>query len=189
MIPMALGGYLIASHFVPFFLGHEFTGSIIPIQILSFKIIVIISNIFLSQNILMAFGYENKLLITVTFTAIFSVIMNLMFIPRYGAIGAAITALISECFEVLLQIFILFRFTKIRIKVNVLFISILFALPFFIFYHLFNMIIKDNITFLTMLICVCTLLYLVLQRYWAKNYLIIQLMNLIINKINKFKHI
>jgi O-antigen/teichoic acid export membrane protein len=186
IIPLAIGGCLIASRFVPFFFGNEFMGSIVPMQILSFKMIALIINIFLSTNILMAFGYENKLLITVILTALFSLIVNLALIPHYGAVGAAITALTAEYFEVLLQIFMLFRFTKIRINIKVLFTSMLFTLPFFALYYLFSETINNNIAFLIMFIGACTLLYFALQRYCAKNYLIIQQINLIINKI---KHI
>jgi O-antigen/teichoic acid export membrane protein len=184
IIPIAVGGCLIAPRFVPIFFGHEFTGSIVPMQILSFKMIAMVTNIFLSANVLMVLGYENKLLITVILTAIFSLIVNLALIPRYGAVGAAITALTAEYFEVLLQIFIVFRFTKIRINTKVTLISALFTVPFFILYY-WCKVIEDNIIFLTTFVGICALLYLTLQRYWAKNYLIIQQMNLIINKIKQ----
>jgi O-antigen/teichoic acid export membrane protein len=185
IIPIAAGGYLIAPRFVPIFFGHEFIGSIVPMQVLSFKIIAVIINIFLSQNILMAFGYENKLLITVILTALCSLTINLALIPRYGAIGASITSLISEYFQVLLQGFMLFRFTKIRINIKGLLIATLFTLPFFVLYYWCNRYIENNLTFLTTFLCICALLYLALQRYGAKNYLIIQQMNLIIDKIKR----
>jgi O-antigen/teichoic acid export membrane protein len=183
IIPMATGVCLIASRFVPVFFGYEFMGSIVPMQLLSFNIIATVINIFLSQNILMVFGYENKLLITVILTAIFSLIVNLILIPRYGAVGAAITSLISKYFEVVLQVCMLFHFTKIRINMSVLFISASLSLPFFVLYLLFNRVIENNTVFLTAFISICILIYIILQRYYVKNYLIVQLMNLIINKI------
>jgi O-antigen/teichoic acid export membrane protein len=183
IIPIAVGGCLIAPRFVPIFFGHEFTGSIVPMQILSFKIIAMIIIVFLAQNILLIFGLENKILITVIFTAIFSLLVNLALIPRYGAVGAAITSTLSEYFEVFLQIFLLFHFTKIRIKINVFCISILFTLPFFVFYNLFNRVIGNDMVFLAIFIGACVLSYSTLQRYCVKNYLIVQLTNLIINKI------
>jgi O-antigen/teichoic acid export membrane protein len=185
IIPMATGGCLVAPRFVPFFFGHEFMGSILPMQILSFKIIAIIINVFLSQNILMAFGYENKLLITVILTAIFSLIMNLALIPRFGAVGATITSLIAEYLEVLLQICMLFRFTKIRISIKTLFTSTFFTLPFLAPYYLFNNTIENDTAFLATFIITCILSYIILQRYWVKNYLIVQLMNSIISKMKK----
>jgi O-antigen/teichoic acid export membrane protein len=185
IIPMAIGGCLIASRFVPFFFGHEFMGSIVPMQILSFKIIAVILNTFLGSNIFITFGHEKKFLVAIILTSIFSLMMNLVLIPRYGATGASITSLMSECFEILPLLFILFRFTKIRIHINVLFISILFTVPFLALYYLFNKIIDNDMIFFVTFISACAMLYLTLHRYWAKNYLIIQLMNLIINKINK----
>jgi hypothetical protein len=100
-------------------------------------------------------------------------------------VGAAITSLTAECFEALLLLFMVFRFTKIRVNIKVLFISALCALPFFALYCLCNRIIENNMVFLITFIGACTLLYVALQRYWAKNYLTVQLMGLITNKIIK----
>jgi O-antigen/teichoic acid export membrane protein len=186
IIPIAIGGYLIAPRFVPVFFGYEFTGSVVPMQILSFRTIAVIINVFLSQNILMAFGLENKLLLTVILTAVLSLLVNLMLIPRYGAVGASVTSLIAEYFEVILQIFMLFRFTQIRTNIKALFTSALCTLPFFVLSYLCNRTVENNITFLIMFISSCTLLYLILQRYCVKHYLIVQLMDSIIIKI---KHI
>jgi O-antigen/teichoic acid export membrane protein len=185
VIPMAIGGCLIASRFVPVFFGDEFMGSIMPMRILSVKVIAVIINTFLSYNILMAFGFENKFLTTVILTAVFSLLMNLVLIPNYGAVGAAITSLTAECFEALLLLFMVFRFTKIRVNIKTLFTSALFTLPFFALYCLCNRIIENNMVFLITFIGVCTLLYVALQRYWAKNYLISQLTGLIKNRIIK----
>jgi O-antigen/teichoic acid export membrane protein len=184
LVPMVTGLCLIASRFVPLFFGNEFMRSIVPMQILSVRVFISLINSLFAWNILMALGYENKFLMIVIATGILSVTLNWILIPHYGATGAAVTSLAAECFEMPLVLFIVHKFTEVRVKWRKMFVSILFTLPLFALYALVNNLISNNIAFLCTFIAIAIASYFSLQLV-VRNYLVMQIINLCINKLKK----
>jgi len=178
IVPMAVGLCLIASRFVPLFFGQEFAGSIVPMQILSFKVIVVMINSFFALNVLMALGYEQKYMIAVTCTALLAFVLKLLFIPRYGAIGAAATAIAAESFEIGLLLYFVFKFTKIRVNWQGLGTASFFSLSFFVLYYFLNRIINNDFHFLYIFVSISILTYFFLQLL-TKNDLVIQAIALV----------
>jgi O-antigen/teichoic acid export membrane protein len=174
IIPAAIGLCLVSSRLVPVFFGNDFFGSILPMQILSFKMIAVMINSFFANNILMTFGLEKKFVVVVTTTAIVSFLLNLIFIPKFGAIGAAMINLSTESLEIILNLFFVYRLTKIRIKWKSMLQAFLSTLPFLLFYYIFTKIIENDTLFLICFISTSTLLYLFLQLSIFKNPLITQ---------------
>ena len=185
VVPVAIGLCLISSRFVPLFFGSEFMGSILPMQILSFKVIVVMINCFFVFNILMAYGHENKFLIVAALTAVFSFTLNWILIPLYGAVGVSITSVAAESVEIFLNLFLVYKFTKIRINWKVMLNSFIFALSFFVLYALFSNYIVNDIIFLFIFVISSILVYFSLQFFLAKNYLAVQILNMLANKINR----
>ncbi|MDR1581884.1 MAG: flippase [Prevotellaceae bacterium] len=185
IVPIAIGLCLISTRFVPLFLGNEFYGSIVPMQILSFKVIVVMINSFLGTSILLALGYDNKFVKVLIWTALFAFIIKWIFIPKFGAVGASWTSLAAETIEVFLNLYFVYKFTKIRLNWRFIWTSILFTFPLFILYVFFNRIITNDILFIGILVVSSAVTYITLQRFVAKNYLVIQIINLITNKFKK----
>jgi len=184
VVPMAIGLCLISSRFVPLFFGSEFTGSIFPMQILSFKLIAVIFNYLFGYSVLMAFGYEKKYLFTVVCTAALSFALNLLLIPRYGAVGAAVTAVVSESFTAGLILIFVYKFTNIHIYWNAIGIALLFSsLSIFTIYYVCDKFITHNILFLCVFVCFSAIVYFTLQLI-AKNYLVRQAVCIGINKLS-----
>lgn len=186
LFPSAIGLCLIASHFVPLFFGSEFIGCITPMRILSFKILFSLINGFFAFNIMMIMGYERKFLMIVVATGIFSFVLNWILIPRFGAVGAATTALVAESIELPLILFFVYKMLKMGVSWKMAFNSILYTIPFFLIYILFDKIITNNILFLVIFIGCCALLYMLLLLL-TRNYLVIQAIDLIRAKITKQK--
>jgi len=185
IVPVALGLYLISARFVPLFFGSDFLGSIVPMQILSFKVIVVMINSFLGTSILLAFGYENKFVKVLVITAIFAFVIKWIFIPEFGAVGASWTSLAAEAGEVFLNLYFVYRCTKVRLNWSLILTAILFSLPLFILSALLNRIVTNDTMFICLLVLTSAITYIALQRFIAKNYLMIQLDNLIMNKFRK----
>jgi O-antigen/teichoic acid export membrane protein len=185
IIPLAIGLCLISSRFIPLFLGIEFNGSIVPMQILSFKIIVSMVNTFFISNILLAFGYENKFLIVVFFAALFSFVLNLIFIPRYGAVATALVSITAEIFEFLIIMFFIYKFTDIRLKWMEMINSFIFTIPFIVLYFLFNKLFRNDVLFLILFIGTSISVYFFLQFFLTRNYLMIQLINSVRQRVKK----
>jgi len=184
VVPMVIGLCLVASRFVPLFFGNEFMGSIVPMQILSIKLIMVMSNYLFGYSVLMAFGYEKKYLFTVVCAAVFSFVLNMFLIPRYGAIGAAVTAIVSESFAAGFILFFVYKFTQIRLRWSKIGIALLFStLPFFIIYYICNILIIHRLLFLCVFVSLSIFAYFTLQLT-AKNYLVRQAVEIIKIKIN-----
>lgn len=181
IVPLAVGLCLISSRFVPLFFGGEFMGSIVPMQILSFKVIVVMINSFFALNVLMAFGYEKKILVTTFCTALLSCALNLLLIPSYGAIGAAAVAIIAESFQIVLILYFVYKCTQLRIAWDKMGIALLFTLPIFVIYYFCSKFILHDFAFLCIFVSLATIVYFMLQLV-VKNYLVHYLIEVIKNK-------
>lgn len=101
--PMTFGLILLSKQFVPWYLGNEF----IPVYLG----IIIISPIIISNSLVgisgkqyfMATNQIMILLVSYMSTAIMNIIINLLLIPKFGFIGAAIATLISSYTNVIIQ--------------------------------------------------------------------------------------
>jgi O-antigen/teichoic acid export membrane protein len=184
-VPIAIGLCLISARFVPAFFGNEFTGSIVPMLVLSFKVIVVMINSFLGTSILLALGYENKFVKVLILTAIIAIIIKWIFIPKFGAIGAAWTSLAAETCEIFFNLYFVYKSTKVRVNWRLIVISSALTIPLPFLYWLFNRIFANDTAFIGVFAIVSALVYIVLQRFVAKNYLMIQISNLVINKLKK----
>ncbi|MGL4347434.1 MAG: flippase [Chitinophagaceae bacterium] len=180
IIPASIGLCLCSSRFVPMFFGYEFVGSIIPMQILSLNIIFSMMNIFFVTNVLIILGYEKKYLFTVIITAIFSFILNLICIPRLGAIGASIGSVFAQSFEMFLNLYFVYKLTPIRVKwINMIKATICSIAIVAIYWIMDTCIITTSLSFLVIFIGASALVYLILQRYIARNYILIDTITLL----------
>lgn len=102
-IPIALGIGAIAQNFIPWFLGEGYV-PVIRLLILLCPLIVIIgfSNISGIQY-MVPMGLQNQMTVSTFVGACINVLLNLLWIPEYGAVGAAIASIISECVVMLIQ--------------------------------------------------------------------------------------
>ncbi len=92
----AFGLCSIAPTFVPLYLGEEFRSGVPVLQILCFILIVIaFGNVFRTQYILPR-KMDSVYLVSVAGAAAVNIVLNLLMIPHFGAIGAAVASLISE---------------------------------------------------------------------------------------------
>lgn len=87
---------LIISHrLVPFLFWQEYLKAVIPYNILIFAIILsLFTNIF--GNLLIIHDREKQYLISVIIALLLNLILNIIFIPLYGIVAAAITTVITE---------------------------------------------------------------------------------------------
>lgn len=95
-IPLCFGLIGIAENFVPWFLGQNFMKVTILLSILGFLIPVIgLSNVTGTQY-LISTERQNLLTLSVMIGAGCNIILNIILIPKYQSIGAAIATLIAE---------------------------------------------------------------------------------------------
>ncbi len=134
-IPIVVGGVILAYPIIfivstPEFMSRiseGFYGSDIALQILIFALMFQFLNV-LFAFILIAVGKQTKLLYINAACVIFNIITNIIFIPKYGFAGAAVTSVLSEAFILMGNYYFAKRYLKFSIDFKKLFNIILSAL-------------------------------------------------------------
>lgn len=111
--PAAVFFALFARETILILAGNAYMDAVLPLQIIMFTIIFIgITNI-LGIQILLPLKRDGALLISVLGGAIFNIGLNLFFIPKLGATGAAISTTIAELIVLILQCVFVKEYLKI----------------------------------------------------------------------------
>jgi O-antigen/teichoic acid export membrane protein len=101
VIPLILFLYFIAPHIFLLFYGSEFTNSIIVFQVLLIALLFKFFS-FPYSFLLIATEKQNIRVAIQGFSALFNIVTNIIFIPKYGILGAAGTTIASELLLVIL---------------------------------------------------------------------------------------
>lgn len=111
-LPMAVGCMLILSRFVPIFYGAGFEPVIPIIRVLVWMFPVLGCSNVIGIQLLVPSGREKYLTVSVIAGAVVNVILNLIFIRYFAAMGAAIASVIAECAVTGVQFFVVRRELK-----------------------------------------------------------------------------
>lgn len=106
-IPLTFYFILFASEGINFISGDAYRGAVLPMQIIMPTIFLIgLSNI-IGIQMLVPLGREKIVLYSEIAGAIVNILMNLIFIPRYQAIGAAMATVSAELSVTIFQIYVM----------------------------------------------------------------------------------
>ena len=97
--------FSIGPNLIPWFLGTEYTKSIVLLQILAFLVIVKGINNFCGNALLVATYHQNFYSKCIWITTLFNIAVNAVLIPRIGAVGACIATVLSEYLLFVMQLF------------------------------------------------------------------------------------
>jgi O-antigen/teichoic acid export membrane protein len=106
-LPIAVGGFMLAAPLTQFIFGSQYSGSAVLFRWLMLTILTGSAASYCGAQ-LIPNGREKKYLIAVLAGASANVVLNLLFLPRYGAIAAAFTTAFSQGVVALLN----YRFVK-----------------------------------------------------------------------------
>ena len=111
-IPLWIYFTVFAKEGIDFLSGNNYAGAILPMQIVMPTLFLIgISNL-LGIQILVPMGREQDVLKSVVIGGVVDLILNVIFIPKLGASGAALGTLVAEFFVTLYQVYVLRDFLK-----------------------------------------------------------------------------
>lgn len=108
-IPMAIGIASISNEFVPWFFGEEFSAVSYLMIILSPILFLIAMSNVLGTQYLLPSNRTKEYTASVTCGAIINVLLNLVLIPKYKAIGSCISTVVAEFSVTAIQYFCLRR--------------------------------------------------------------------------------
>jgi len=94
-LPISIGGFFLAGPIIELTFGHQYTASIFILQVLIWSLPV---SMFRNAPwaALIAHERQDLLMKAIIMAAIFNIILNIMFIPEYGMLGAAAATIITE---------------------------------------------------------------------------------------------
>ena len=102
-----------SNNIISFTLGNEYLPADAPFKIMAIALIMVLFNLPYSTG-LVAAGFEKAVLKQVLVSAIVSVILNLILMPRYGMIGASISFFIAEAVAIVWVLWAYHRHIGIR---------------------------------------------------------------------------
>lgn len=183
-VPISFGIISVAPTFVPLFFGSQYTGTILPLQIIILTVVVVGYNNLTGVQILLSFGLDKYFLYSIVAGTISSFTINIILIPLYGAIGAAISSVIAESVVLLFMLYFIYKYTPVRfMECKYTFATILTASSFFLIssylFSLFNGWIG-----IIVVIVACSILYLIVQ-YIINHPSEKELLVLVLRKIRK----
>lgn len=106
---------MFGSGFLDAFFGSEFLGVAWPLTITSFLLIAIGYNNITGVQILIGMGFDKLFLKAVLIGAGLNVVLNLILIPFYGAVGASIASILAE----MLILFVTYLFVRRHTDVHI----------------------------------------------------------------------
>lgn len=116
--PIVIGLFFVADRFTVLFLGNEFFASIPIVKIFCFLILIQSFDVLIGNQCLVVRGKQFEYNLGVIVGALVNLFLNMLLIPRYFALGAAIASVLSEF--AILVIFV------IKAK-DVIFVKIIFS--------------------------------------------------------------
>lgn len=170
-VPCAFGLFVLSEPIILLFSGKEYFSAIQVMKLMNPVIIFISLSNLTGNQILMSVGKEKKVLISVIVGAITNFTINSIFIPNYGALGAAIGTLCAEFLVTLTQFietrkyFIFKDFIGNTLKV-VLSSLIMAVLVYIISTFFANIIIKTIIGTLVGILTYILLLFILRDKFF-----------------------
>lgn len=95
-IPMTIGLIVISDNFIPWYLGSSFNDAIILLKLLSPLILIIGTSSILGTHYLIPTKHDKSFTIAIISGSIINLILNIILIFKFGALGAVIATLIAE---------------------------------------------------------------------------------------------
>ena len=183
-IPITAGLFLLAKPITLLFSGNEYIPAIIPMQVMTPIVFIISIASITGIRMLPAMNKEKLALISYITGAISNIICNAIFIPLYGALGAAIGTLIAESIVTGIQVIYLHQF--IFTKDN--FISLIHSIIGTVIMGILIIVILkyiNNIILQIIIASICGIIFYALCLLLLKNKYFIEYIKIFTNKLRK----
>lgn len=131
---LTIGTMVIAPSFVPFFFGQEYVGAITPMIIVSSVMLLVGITNFYGGQVLIATGRDKQFMYGVIVGMVVNFVLNLFFIPLWGAVGAAWATVAAELAVAIAIITMALRCVpEIRPSYRTMIMSVVCSLPMFVY--------------------------------------------------------
>lgn len=105
LLPVAAGLFMLSKQIVMVAGGEEYIGGYSSLMVLSFSLVFALLGSICTNCILIIHKLEKRVLTSTVISAVTNVILNLVLIPTIGIVGAALTTVIAELVNWIIQFF------------------------------------------------------------------------------------
>ncbi len=131
-IPAFIGLFIFSEEFIYVLSGNAFGGAVLPMQILSPLVLMIAMAHFFAFQLLIPAKQERWYLIAVTIGAVSCLSLNMILVPKYHAVGAAVANLTTEAIITVLSYIFVRRLFSIQLDwrkfvLKVVYVGVLFG--------------------------------------------------------------
>lgn len=137
-IPIGVGGTMLANKLIGLIYGVEYMPSVLIFQILVWSAVINFLGFLISYSIF-ACNMQKKYMYIVCFTAAFNIIANLILIPVFDSVGAAVASVVSQLLLFIISWFTIRSIAKIRVDkylIKPILASLIMALALFYFHNI-----------------------------------------------------
>lgn len=109
--------YFFASDLILIQFNEDYLDAVVLLMVLSPRIFFIYLNMNLSAPLL-AWGFQKKVMYVLTLAAVINIILNYIFIPEHGAMGAIIATLITELVTMVYYYYLIYKLERDLFAIN-----------------------------------------------------------------------
>ena len=168
-IPMTFGLFILAPELIRLMSGIEFEPSILSMRIMSPIVVIISFSTVWVLQILTPAGKDFEIAISVILGLVFSIIMNILLIPKYGYIGATISNTIAELLVMISFYYFSRKIVNGVFDIKIFSISVICSLVFFPLIYLIRFFFYNNFIIVFLSIFICIFWFLFAQIILFKN--------------------
>lgn len=135
-LPFMFATYFLSEEIITIFAGKQYAKSVFLLQVATPLIFIIgLSNVFGIQ-VLVPYHKEKELMISVCIGVVFNIVLSLILIPKFNALGAVLVLIITEIIITLITYYFINKYKLVSFPLKSIFKYLLFALvgiPIFVF--------------------------------------------------------
>lgn len=138
-IPLFIGLFILADYFIPFYYGPGYEGSINILKLFAILTFVMGISNFVSYQYFIPKIITKPSMIIIFISIIINIVLNIIFIKRWGGFGAALATLIAESFISITYMCFYTKFQKIKNVLKTVYKYFISGLVTFVIMYLINM--------------------------------------------------
>jgi len=183
--PLIIGSIVLAPQLINILAGSEYTGAIIPMQIIMLLVLVVGVAQILAVQVLMPL-HKDKLIFTASIIgASVGVILNLLLVKKYGSIGTAIVLFVSETSVTFYFIYAVSKNKIINFPWSKFAQNFIYSAPYFFICYGTTLLLNRSVPILISAGLISCIYFFLLNIYILENKELKNLLNIVINSISK----
>ena len=186
-IPLSFFLYLIAKPLVLLLAGNEFHKSVICVEIMSPIILIVAFAQIYCMQILSVNRKDIKLVKLAGLGMLINMTLNLILIPYYAEIATAFSQLLSELTVTFLAILWARKMVALKFPLKIAILNTIFAIPFALIIIPISHNTESNLIILILGTAACGIYFVCYQLFILKDYILLEIVQIYINKIKTLK--